>query len=136
MKSTIVIHGDVDLILGEAWKVGGDEKLTLLLKDVAVEVKLIGEATDRVAVTEDHILHALQLWSEESTGDKHGYTWSVSILFSSGRAIRIRPRKAVVPDGIFITKKTKCIGNNEKYRKQRLLSKLCADLPFKTRLSS
>lgn len=59
--------------LGQAREIRGDEELTLLLEDIAVEVELVGNASYGVAVAEDHVLHALQLWCEESTRDEHSY---------------------------------------------------------------
>ena len=73
VEATIVVDGDVDLILRESGKVGGDLKLALLLEHVAVEIELIGDAADGVAMSEDGVAHAHELWRDETTtGDEEG----------------------------------------------------------------
>ena len=73
MEATIVVDGDVDLILRESGKVGGDLKLALLLEHVAVEIELIGDAADQSRCPKRRRRACSQLWRDETTtGDEEG----------------------------------------------------------------
>jgi len=52
VQPPLVVHGDVDDVLGQTGQVGGDEELALLLEHVARERELRGEGTHGVGVAE------------------------------------------------------------------------------------